>query len=142
MHDATLGFAGEASADATFLRRDGTVWTTDKDGIVAALLAAEITACAGRDPSALYYDLANEFGNPFIERVDASANAPQKRKLAALPREQIDATELAGQPIGHVMDHALATVRPLGGQGRHAEWLVRRAPFRFRGHLQNIRREF
>lgn len=109
---------------------------------MAALLAAEITACAGRDPSALYYDLANEFGNPFIERVDASANAPQKRKLAALPREQIDATELAGQPIGHVMDHALATVRPLGGQGRHAEWLVRRAPFRFRGHLQNIRREF
>ncbi len=115
LHDSTLGFAGEESAGATFLRRDGTVWTTDKDGIVAALLAAEITACEGRDPGALYCDLANEFGNPNALRIDAPANAQQKKKLSALSREQINVTELAGEKIEHVFDHAPGNCEAFGG---------------------------
>jgi phosphoglucomutase len=115
LHDATLGFAGEESAGATFLRRDGTVWTTDKDGIVAALLAAEITACAGRDPGALYGDLATEFGNPNTQRIDAPANLQQRKKLSALSRQQIDVAELAGEKIDQVIDHAPGNGEAISG---------------------------
>jgi phosphoglucomutase len=82
--DGSLGFCGEESAGATFLRRDGSVWTTDKDGIVAALLAAEITARAARDPGELYGELTREFGEPAYDRVEAPATAEQKRRLAGL----------------------------------------------------------
>src|SRR5664279_2270320 len=84
LFDGSLGFGGEESAGASFLRRDGTVWTTDKDGIVPALLAAEITARAGRDPGEIYQDLTREFGEPVFDRVEAPATAEQKKRLAAL----------------------------------------------------------
>src|SRR6266446_2897469 len=94
--DGSVGFGGEESAGASFLRRDGTVWTTDKDGIILALLAAEITATLGHDPGARYVELTREFGAPVYERIDAPATAGQKRLLAQLSPDQIDARELAG----------------------------------------------
>lgn len=113
--DGSLGFVGEESAGATFLRRDGTVWTTDKDGITAALLSAEITARTGRDPGALYVDLANEFGNPVASRIDAPATVQQKRQLSALSPRQLGATELAGEKIESVLNHAPANGAAIGG---------------------------
>lgn len=115
LHEATLGFAGEESAGATFLRRNGSVWTTDKDGIVAALLAAEITACTGRDPGALYAQLADQLGNPCAARIDAPANAQQKKKLAALSPENITVVELAGEKIDAVFDRAPGNDQAIGG---------------------------
>ena len=115
LHAGSLGFCGEESAGAAFLRRDGTVWTTDKDGITAALLSAEITARTGRDPGALYADLAVEFGNPVADRVEAPANAAQKKQLAALSPRQIGATELAGEKIDSVLDKAPGNDAPIGG---------------------------
>jgi phosphoglucomutase len=94
-----LGFAGEESAGASLLRRDGRVWTTDKDGIVLGLLAAEMTAVTGRDPSALYAELAGEFGDFRYERIDAPATADQKRALLALSAAQVTESSLAGDPI-------------------------------------------
>ena len=113
--DGSLGFGGEESAGATFLRRDGSVWTTDKDGIIAALLSAEITACMGRDPGALYVDLANEFGNPVEDRVQVTATAKQKQQLAALSSRDVTATELAGEKIDSIIDHAPGDDAPIGG---------------------------
>ena len=113
--DGSLGFGGEESAGATFLRRDGSVWTTDKDGIIAALLSAEITACMGRDPGALYVDLANEFGNPVADRVQVTATAKQKQQLAALSSRDVTATELAGEKIDSIIDHAPGDDAPIGG---------------------------
>ncbi len=115
LQDGTLGFCGEESAGAAFLRRDGSVWTTDKDGISAALLAAEITASTGRDPGELYVDLANEFGNPVSDRVEAPATSQQKRLLAALSPAQITSTELAGEKIERILSHAPANNEPMGG---------------------------
>ena len=103
LRDGTLGFCGEESAGAAFLRRDGSVWTTDKDGISAALLAAEITATTGRDPGELYINLAHEFGNPVADRSEAPATPQQKRLLAALSPTQITSTELAGEKIEHIL---------------------------------------
>lgn len=113
--DASLGFVGEESAGATFLRRDGTVWTTDKDGITAALLSAEITARTGRDPGALYVELANEFGHPVASRIDAPASLQQKKQLAALAPQQLRASELAGEPIDTVLSHAPGNGGAIGG---------------------------
>ena len=113
--DGSLGFGGEESAGATFLRRDGSVWTTDKDGIIAALLSAEITACMGRDPGALYVDLANEFGNPVEDRIQVTATAKQKQQLAALSSREVTATELAGEKIDSIIDHAPGDDAPIGG---------------------------
>ena len=113
--DGELGLGCEESAGAAFLRRDGTVWTTDKDGITAALLAAEITARTGRDPGALYLDLARELGSPLADRVDAPATARQKLQLAALSPRQIGATELAGEKIEAVLSHAPGNGAPIGG---------------------------
>jgi phosphoglucomutase len=113
--DGSLGFGGEESAGATFLRRDGSAWTTDKDGIIAALLSAEITACMGRDPGALYVDLANEFGNPVEDRVQATASAKQRQALAGLSANDIAATELAGEKIDSIIDRAPGDNAPIGG---------------------------
>jgi phosphoglucomutase len=113
--DGSLGFAGEESAGASFLRRDGSVWTTDKDGMTAALLAAEMTARLGRDPGALYQRLANEFGNPVADRVEAPATPQQKKQLAALAPERITATELAGEKIVSILGNAPGNGAPIGG---------------------------
>jgi len=97
--DGSCGFAGEESAGASFLRKDGTVWTTDKDGIIMDLLAAEITGKTGRDPGEHYRTLVEHFGEPFYERIDAAATGPQKEVLGKLSPEQITASSLAGEKI-------------------------------------------
>ena len=113
--DGSLGFGGEESAGATFLRRDGKVWTTDKDGLVPALLAAEITARCGRDPAQVYADLAGSLGAPFADRVEAPATAAQKAQLAALRPEGISARAMAGDAIMAVLDHAPGNGAAIGG---------------------------
>ncbi len=113
--DGSLGFGGEESAGASFLRRDGTVWATDKDGLVAALLAAEMTARTGSDPGALYAALAAEFGTPVADRVDAPASVQQKKQLAALTADRLGARELAGERIERVLDKAPGNGAAIGG---------------------------
>ena len=113
--DGSLGFGGEESAGAAFLRRDGTAWTTDKDGLIAALLAAEITARCGRDPGALYLELAGQLGQPAADRADAPATVQQKKRLAALSPKSITATELAGEPIIGVLNQAPGNGASIGG---------------------------
>ena len=113
--DGSLGFVGEESAGATFLRRDGAVWTTDKDGIAPALLSAEITARMGRDPGELYDRLANEFGRPVSSRIDAPATTGQKKLLSALTPAQLHASELAGDPIQGILSHAPGNGEAIGG---------------------------
>jgi phosphoglucomutase len=111
----SLGFGGEESAGASFLRRDGTVWTTDKDGIVLGLLAAEMTAVTGRDPGELYRELTTEFGECAYERIDAPATPEQKARLARLSPEQITAAELAGESITARLTTAPGNNAPIGG---------------------------
>ena len=113
--DGSLGFGGEESAGATFTRIDGTVWTTDKDGIAAALLSAEITARSGRDPGEYYRDLTKVLGEPKSSRVDARANTEQKKKLSQLTPEKIQITELAGEKVQHVLDRAPGNNGRIGG---------------------------
>ncbi|HUP63973.1 MAG TPA: phosphoglucomutase (alpha-D-glucose-1,6-bisphosphate-dependent), partial [Thermoanaerobaculia bacterium] len=113
--DGSLGFGGEESAGASFLRRDGTVWTTDKDGIIAGLLAAEMTARCGRDPGDLYQELAAEEGAPFYARTDAAATPDEKALLAKLSPEQVTAKELAGEPIEEILTKAPGDGNPIGG---------------------------
>jgi phosphoglucomutase len=113
--DGSLAFGGEESAGASFARLDGTVWTTDKDGIVPALLAAEITARMGRDPGDLYRDLTRELGEPVYDRVEAPATPDQKVLLAKLSPQQVTMTELAGEAIQTVLTHAPGNGAPLGG---------------------------
>jgi phosphoglucomutase len=113
--DGSLGFCGEESAGATLLRRDGTAWTTDKDGIALALLAAEIMARAGRDPGELYGDLTREFGAPAYDRVEAPATPAQKRRLAALSPGQVQITELAGEKVQSIITKAPGNDAPIGG---------------------------
>jgi phosphoglucomutase len=113
--DGSLGFGGEESAGASFLRRDGRVWTTDKDGIVPSLLAAEITARMGRDPGEVYRSLAGEFGDPACDRVEAAATPAQKKRLAALSPQQLQATELAGEKIDVAISRAPGNDAPIGG---------------------------
>jgi len=115
LFDGSLGFGGEESAGAAFLRRDGGVWTTDKDGIVPALLSAEITARDGRDPGVLYGDLCNEFGEIFADRLQANANAAQRQALGKLAPQQIRQTELAGDPIESVIEKAPGNGAAIGG---------------------------
>jgi phosphoglucomutase len=110
-----LGFGGEESAGASFLRIDGTVWTTDKDGITAALLAAEVTARTNRDPAELYRDLTRELGEPAADRIDAPASPAQKKELAKLSPRQVPGTHLAGDRIENVIDHAPGNNAPIGG---------------------------
>jgi phosphoglucomutase len=111
----TLGFGGEESAGASFLRRDGSVWTTDKDGIVLGLLAAEMTAATGRDPGDLYRDLSRELGEPAYRRIDAPASAAQKAVLARLSPQQVTSRNLAGEPISAMLTTAPADGTPIGG---------------------------
>jgi phosphoglucomutase len=113
--EGRLGFGGEESAGASFLRRDGSVWSTDKDGLILGLLSAEILATTGRDPGEHYRDLTARFGDPVYERVDAPATPPQKAALAALSAEQVQAKELAGEPIREILTHAPGNGKPIGG---------------------------
>jgi phosphoglucomutase len=151
----SLGFAGEESAGASFLRRDGSVWTTDKDGIILCLLAAEITAQTKLDPSEAYDHLTRELGVPFYERIDASATAEQKELLKALSPNQISMTELAGEPIRAKLTAAPGNGVPFGGIKVIAEngWFAARPSgtedvykiyaesFRSEGHLRQIQQE-
>ncbi len=113
--DGSLGFGGEESAGASFLRRDGTVWTTDKDGIVAALLAAEVTVRAGRDPGELYGELTRELGEPVADRVEAPATPEQKRRLAALSAHEVRCAQLAGDQVESIITEAPGNRAPIGG---------------------------
>jgi phosphoglucomutase len=113
--DGSLGFGGEESAGASFARLDGSVWTTDKDGIIPALLAAEIRARMGRDPGELYHELTREFGGPAYDRVEAPATPDQKELLAKLSREQVTLRELAGERIQTVLTRAPGNGAPIGG---------------------------
>lgn len=153
--NGSLGFAGEESAGASFLRRDGTAWTTDKDGITAALLAAEITAVAGRDPGALYADLAAQLGTPVARLAESAATPAQKQRLAALSPQQITRTELAGEGIESVLTQAPGNGAPIGGikvstasgwfaarpSGTEALYKIYAESFRGAGHLKIILQE-
>jgi phosphoglucomutase len=150
-----LGFGGEESAGASFLRRDGAVWTTDKDGLLACLLAAEITARTGRDPGQLYSELASRFGNPVYQRTDAPATPEQKSILARLSPESIQSGELAGEPIRRVLTHAPGDGNPIGGVKVEADngWFAARPSgtedvykiyaesFKGEAHLRRIQHE-
>jgi phosphoglucomutase len=112
---SALGFAGEESAGASFLRKDGTVWTTDKDGMLLGLLAAEMRATTGRDPGELYQALTQQHGAPAYARVDAPASREQKARLARLSPAQVTASELAGERIEAILTHAPGDGNPIGG---------------------------
>jgi phosphoglucomutase len=153
--DSSLGFCGEESAGASFLRLDGSVWTTDKDGIIPALLAAEITARMGRDPGEIYRELTHEFGEPAYDRVEASATPQQKTRLSALSPQQIQATNLAGEKIQSITCNAQGNGAPIGGVKVVAEngWFAARPSgtediykiyaesFRGEDHLRRIAEE-
>ena len=113
--DGSLGFGGEESAGATFLRRDGTVWTTDKDGLILGLLAAEITAKTGKNPSVHYHEIIARLGTPYYERIDAAANPEQKAKLSKLTPEQFPLEVLAGDKIISKLTRAPSNDAPIGG---------------------------
>jgi phosphoglucomutase len=113
--DGSIGFGGEESAGASFLRRDGTVWTTDKDGIIADLLACELTARTGRDPGAAYRELTERFGAPSYRRIDAPATPEQKAALGRLSSADVTATDLAGDPITAILTNAPGNGAPIGG---------------------------
>jgi phosphoglucomutase len=113
--DGSVAFGGEESAGASFLQRDGQVWTTDKDGLIPGLLSAEITAKTGKDPSKLFKKLTKELGTPFYERIDAPATPDQKAVLKKLTPDRIDATELAGEAITAKFDKAPGNNAAIGG---------------------------
>ena len=113
--DGSLGFGGEESAGASFARQDGSVWTTDKDGIIPALLAAEITARTKRDPGEIYRDLTGEFGEPVYDRVEAAATREQKEILGKLSPEQVRSKDLAGEPIRQTLTRAPGNGASIGG---------------------------
>lgn len=115
LFNGSLGFGGEESAGATFVRKNGSVWTTDKDGIVPALLAAEITAKTGLDPGEIYKELTHNFGEPVYDRVEAPANADQRELLAKLSPQQVKSKELAGEQIESVLTNAPGNGAPIGG---------------------------
>ncbi|MBD7977349.1 phosphoglucomutase (alpha-D-glucose-1,6-bisphosphate-dependent) [Serpens gallinarum] len=155
LHDGSLGFAGEESAGATCLRHDGTVWTTDKDGLVPALLAAEMTARCGRDPGELYRDLVAKLGEPLNDRLDAAATPEQKACLSRLSPTQVTISQLAGEPILAVLDHAPGNQAPIGGikviaasgwfaarpSGTEAIYKIYAESFKDQSHLQAILHE-
>ncbi|MGB7538948.1 MAG: phosphoglucomutase (alpha-D-glucose-1,6-bisphosphate-dependent) [Anaerolineales bacterium] len=126
--DGSLGFGGEESAGASFARLDGNVWTTDKDGIILALLAAEITARMGRDPGEIYRELTREFGEPVYERIDAPATPEQKAALAKLAPEQVKIKDLGGEKIQAILTAAPGNNAPIGGLKMAAEngWFAAR----------------
>jgi len=152
LHDGTLGFACEESAGASFLRRDGTVWSSDKDGLAPALLAAEITARQGKDPAQLYAQLTRDLGEPFADRVEAAATPAQKAKLASLTPDRLSGALLAGENIEQVLDRAPANGASIGGikaiaasgwfaarpSGTEAIYKIYGESFRSPEHLQQI----
>jgi len=113
--DGSLGFGGEESAGASFVRQDGTVWTTDKDGLIPNLLAAEITARTGKDPGEHYEDLTAVFGRPYYSRIDAPASPEEKARLAKLAPEAVRTGTLAGEPITAKLTRAPGNNEPIGG---------------------------
>jgi phosphoglucomutase len=115
LSSGSLGFAGEESAGASFLRMDGSAWSTDKDGIIPAMLSAEIMARSGRDPGEIYRSLTDELGESFFDRADAPATAQQKKRLSKLTPQQIRSTELAGEPVQHILSQAPGNNAPIGG---------------------------
>jgi len=153
--EGSLGFGGEESAGASFLRRDGTVWATDKDGIIMNLLAVEITASTGRDPSELYLDLTRELGAPAYERIDAPATAQQKAALLKLSPADVKASELAGDPIQAMLTTAPGNGAAIGGlkvvtaqgwfaarpSGTEDVYKLYAESFRGREHLARIQQE-
>jgi phosphoglucomutase len=150
-----FGFAGEESAGASFLKRDGTVWTTDKDGIILGLLAAEILASTGRDPGELFTALTAELGVPFYERIDVPATTQQKNALKALSPERLDIKELAGDPVRATRSKAPGNGQSFGGikvetdmgwfaarpSGTEDVYKIYAESFRDRDHLKRIQRE-
>jgi phosphoglucomutase len=115
LQEGSLCFGGEESAGASFLRRDGSVWTTDKDGLLLGLLAAEILAVTGEDPAAHARELESEHGTPYYTRIDAPATSEQKKRLAALAPEDVTTTLLAGEPILQRSTRAPGNDAPIGG---------------------------
>ncbi|RVA16237.1 alpha-D-glucose phosphate-specific phosphoglucomutase, partial [Mesorhizobium sp. M7D.F.Ca.US.004.03.1.1] len=115
LQDGSLGFCGEESAGATFMRRNGAVWTTDKDGIVPALLSAEIMARMGRDPGEVYRSLTKALGEPVADRLQATATPAQKEKLSKLSPHEITSKTLAGEPIKSVLSRAPGNNAEIGG---------------------------
>jgi phosphoglucomutase len=153
--EGSLGFGGEESAGAAFLRKDGTVWTTDKDGLIPALLSAEIIARTGRDPGDAYRELTGKFGAPFFERIDAAATPAQKKLLSQLTPGQIASKELAGEPIKTILTRAPGNDAAIGGLKVIAEhgWFAARPSgtedvykiyaesYRDAAHLQDIQEQ-
>jgi len=153
--DGSLGFGGEESAGAAFLRQDGTAWTTDKDGMAPALLAAEITARTGRDPGEAYRELTRQFGSPCFERIDAAATRAQKKLLSQLTPDKVRSEELAGEKIQSTLTHAPGNHAAIGGLKVIAEhgWFAARPSgtedvykiyaesYRDIGHLRQIQEE-
>jgi phosphoglucomutase len=153
--DGSLGFGGEESAGASFLRRNGTVWTTDKDGIILGLLAAEITARTGRDPGQAYQALTAILGVPFYARIDAPATADQKKLLKALSADKLGMKELAGQPVTAIVSHAPGNNAAIGGikvaaqdgwfaarpSGTEDVYKIYAESFRGEDHLRQIQQE-
>jgi phosphoglucomutase len=115
MFEGSMAFGGEESAGASFLRKDGTVWTTDKDGFIMALLAAEILAVTGKDPQTLYEAQVAKYGQPFYKRIDVAATSAQKSLLGALDANNVTQTELAGETIVSVLTHAPGNGAAIGG---------------------------
>ncbi len=126
--EGALGFVGEESAGASFLRRNGQVWTTDKDGLIAALLAAEMTATMGKDPGEIYHELTQKYGDPQYDRTDAHATTEQKKLLAKMNKESIRTPTLAGEKIQAVLTHAPGDGQAIGGVKVMAEngWFAAR----------------
>jgi phosphoglucomutase len=126
--DGSLGFGGEESAGASFLRRDGTAWSTDKDGLIPCLLAAEMKARTGKDPGEVYAGLAERFGHAAYRRIDVAASAQEKAVLKRLSPEQVSSDELAGEPIHQVLTEAPGNGAPIGGLKVAAEhgWFAAR----------------
>jgi phosphoglucomutase len=155
LSDGSFGFAGEESAGASFLRRDGSVWTTDKDGIILGLLAAEMTARTGRDPSQLFAGLTRDLGMPFYERIDAPATPAQKNLLKALTAEKLGMKELAGEPVQATLTAAPGNGQSFGGikvasgsgwfaarpSGTEDVYKIYAESFRSEAHLRQIQQE-
>ena len=152
LFDGSLGFGCEESAGASLLRHDGSVWTTDKDGLVPALLSAEITARQGKDPGELYTQLAKELGEPFADRVEAAATPAQQAKLAKLSPDQLKSDQLAGEKIEQVLDKAPGNGAAIGGikvvaasgwfaarpSGTEAIYKIYAESFKSQDHLQSL----
>jgi len=150
--NCALGFGGEESAGASFIRLDGLPWSTDKDGLIMGLLAAEMTARLDRDPGELYRSLTERFGEPSYRRVDAPATPAQKEVLAHLSAQQVHARELAGEPIRQVLTRAPGNDAPIGGvkvvadtgwfaarpSGTEDVYKIYAESFRGEDHLQRI----